>query len=181
MQPSDVLIRPCTVSDLDALEAWLPTGNSRTHAMRFSHQEAGTSTYYLATGYLATGQDATEEFIGSCELRWDGCAAREVPRCPEVNGLQVWPATLRSRGIGTQMLALLEREAREHGHHTLGLGVGDPRPKRLYERLGYEDTGQDYLDRYVWVDEHHAEHPVAERCRWMMKPLSGGRLEAGRS
>lgn len=58
--------------------------------------------------------------------------------------------------------------------HTLGLGVGDPRPKRLYERLGYVDTGQDYLDRYVWVDDHHVEHPVAERCRWMMKPLSGG-------
>lgn len=54
MQPSDVLIRPCTVSDLDALEAWLPTGNSRTHAMRFSHQEASTSTYYLATGRDAT-------------------------------------------------------------------------------------------------------------------------------
>lgn len=174
MQTCDVFLRPCTATDLAALEAWLPTGNSRTHAMRFSHQEAGTSMYYLAAC-----RQAPDDFVGSCEIRWDGCAATDVPRCPEVNGLQVWPEELRSQGIGTQMLGLLEQEARWRGHHTLGLGVDDPRPKRLYLRLGYVDTGQDYTDRYTWIDEVSEEHHVADRCRWMMKPLTGGRLEAG--
>ena len=175
MQLCDVLLRPCTADDLVALEAWAPTGNSRVHAMRFAHQEAGTSTYFLAVRRQEPGT-----VVGSCELRWNGCAATEVPRCPEANGLQVWPPDLQSHGIGTQMLGLLEHEARERGHHTLGLGVDDPRPKRLYLRLGYVDTGPDYLDRYTWIDEHHREHHVAERARWMMKPLTGGRLEAGR-
>ena len=173
MQTRDVLLRPCTITDLSALEAWAPTGNSRTHEARFSRQEGGTNTYYLAT----CRQDPSA-FIGSCEIRWNGCAVMEVPRCPEVNGLQVWPEELRSRGIGTQMLGLLEDEARARGHHALGLGVDDPRPKRLYLRLGYVDTGQDYIDRYTWIDEHHQEHHVAESCRWMVKPLTGDHQEA---
>ncbi|MGP5008788.1 GNAT family N-acetyltransferase [Brachybacterium tyrofermentans] len=172
MQPCDVVLRPCTAADLPALEAWAPTGNSRTHAMRFSHQEAGDSTYYLATC-----QQDPDTVVGSCEIRWSGCAATEVPRCPEVNGLQVWPERLQSQGIGTQMLGLLEEEARARGHQHLGLGVDDSGPKRLYLRLGYVDTGQDYLDRYTWIDDEHEMHHVAEKARWMMKPLGAARPE----
>lgn len=166
MQICDVVLRPCTLGDLDALEAWSPTGNSRTHEMRFSHQVAGTSTYYLAIC-----RHDPDAFVGSSEIRWNGCAAPEVPQCPEVNGLQVWPDDLRSQGIGTQMLRLLEQEARAHGHDSLGLGVADPRPKRLYQRLGYTDTGHDYLDRYTWIDDSQQEHHVADPARWMMKTL----------
>ncbi|RCS66460.1 GNAT family N-acetyltransferase [Brachybacterium sp. JB7] len=176
MQTCDVVLRPCTTADLPALEAWAPTGNSRTHAMRFSHQEAGTSTYFLATC-----RADPDTFVGSCEIRWDGCAAPDVPRCPEINGLQVWPDVLRSQGIGTQMLRLLEQEARVHGHDSLGLGVDDSGPKRLYLRLGYVDTGHDYLDRYTLIDGSHQEHHVADPARWMMKSLGGEGPECARS
>lgn len=172
MQTCDVVLRPCTAADLPALESWAPTGSSRTHAKRFSHQEAGDSTYYLAT----RRQDL-DTVVGSCEIRWSGCAATEVPRCPEVNGLQVWPERLQSQGIGTQMLGLLEEEARARGHQHLGLGVDDSGPKRLYLRLGYVDTGQDYLDRYTWIDDEHEVHHVAEKARWMMKQLGAARPE----
>lgn len=173
MQPCDVVLRQCTASDLPALEAWAPTGNSRTHAKRFGRQEAGDSTYYLATCRLDPGT-----FVGSCEIRWSGCAAEEVPRCPEVNGLQVWPERLQSHGIGTQMLGLLEEQARARGHHDLGLGVDDSGPKRLYLRLGYVDTGVDYIDRYTWIDDSQQEHHVADPARWMMKPLADERPES---
>jgi ribosomal protein S18 acetylase RimI-like enzyme len=167
MQTCDVLLRQCLASDLSALEAWAPTGNSRTHAWRFSRQQAGTSTYYLASC-----QQAPENFVGSCEVRWDGCAAPEVPRCPEINGLQVWPEHLQSRGIGTQMLALVELEVRARGLDTLGLGVDDARAKALYLRLGYRYSGLDYVDRYSWVDRDHREHQVAEWGQWMTKTLT---------
>lgn len=173
MQTDDVFLRSCTATDLDALEAWAGTGNSRTHEARFSRQEAGTSTYYLAASQL----DPTT-FVGSCEIRWDGCAAAEVPRCPEINGLQVWPEELQSQGIGTRMLTLLENEARNRGHHSTGLGVDDPRAKKLYLRLGYLDTGHEYLDRYTWIDEHHVEHHVAELGQWMMKTLVDDRTDS---
>lgn len=162
----DVHLRPCRFDDLEPLEAWAPTGNTRTHAARFARQRAGASTYYLATApELAKG------FVGSAEIRWGGNANPEVPRCPEVNGLQVWPEELRSRGIGSAMLALLEQEARARGHAELGLGVDCTGPLPLYLRLGYENTGIQYLDRYTWIDEDHREHHVAEQCRWLTKAL----------
>src|SRR5699024_1592999 len=75
--------------DREPVEAWAPTGNSRTHAARFARQQAGTSTYYLAVA-----PELADGFVGSAEIRWDGNANLEVPRCPEVNGLQVWPGDL---------------------------------------------------------------------------------------
>ncbi|MGP9536654.1 GNAT family N-acetyltransferase [Brachybacterium sp. AOP43-C2-M15] len=174
----DVLLRPCTDDDLAALEAWAPTGNSRTHEQRFARQRAGTSTFYLA----ALRDDPTS-FVGSAEVRWDGGLDPVLPRCPETNGLQVWPEEARSRGIGTAMLSLLETEARRRGHRLLGLGVDDSGPKRLYLRCGYRDTGPDYVDRYTLIDEHHREHHrehhVADPARWMTKDLYEGRFVIG--
>ncbi|WP_198684003.1 GNAT family N-acetyltransferase [Brachybacterium sp. YJGR34] len=166
MPAPDILLRPCAAGDLEPLECWAATGNSRTHEQRFARQLAGTSTYFLAT--LREGPDA---FVGSAEIRWDGCLDEAVPRCPEINGLQVWPEELQSRGIGTAMLDLLEQKARERGHQMLGLGVTEDGPKRLYLRRGYEDTGIDYVDRYTWIDEHLIEHHVADPARWMAKRL----------
>lgn len=171
MQPCDVVLRPCQADDLPALEAWQPTGNSHTNSWRFSHQQAGTSTYYLAAFRQTPGQ-----FVGSCEIRWDGCAAPEVPRSPEINGLQVWPEHLKSRGIGTQILALVEHEALARDHTSLGLGVDDPRAKALYLRLGYTYSGVDYVDRYTWTDASHQVHHVADRAQWMTKTLNSSKL-----
>lgn len=110
-----------------------PTGRNRTHATRFGRQRAGTSTYLLAheTADLRA-------FVGSCEIRWDGCAAPEIPRCPEVNGLQVWPQRLQSRGIGTQILQGAAMLVAARGEPVVGLGVddGNPRARALYLRLG---------------------------------------------
>lgn len=164
----DVFLRPCTAADLEPLETWAPTGNSRTHEVGFARQERGTSTYVLAAC-----RQAPQQLVGSCEVRWDGCAAPEVPRCPEVDGLQVWPEHLQSRGIGTQVLRRLEDEAWARGHRVLGLGVDDPRARALYLRLGYADTGVVHADRCSWVDEHHEVHEVAERNRWLTRDLAG--------
>jgi GNAT superfamily N-acetyltransferase len=164
----DVRLRPWEPADLPGLEAWAPTGKDRTHEQRFARHEAGTSTYLLA--HLAGDPDA---FVGSCEIRWDGCADPSVPRSPEVNGLQVWPEHLQSHGIGTQILLGLEPLVAARGHDVVGLGVSEPRARALYLRLGYVDDGVTYLDRWTRIDDDGREHRVADPCQWLTKQLAG--------
>ena len=166
MTSHHLVIRPCTTEDLSALEAWDPTGNTRTHERRFGRQLAGTSTYFLAT------LQGTGELVGSCEVRWDGCAEPSVPREPEINGLQVLPESMQSQGIGTALIRAVEDAARGRGCGSIGLGVHDPRARALYLRLGYQETGTTYTDRYTWVDENHQEHHVADECRWLSRSLA---------
>jgi len=49
----------------------------------------------------------------------------------------------RNRGIGTALLEAAERAAAEHGDTavTLAVSTGNSGARRLYERLGYVDTG----------------------------------------
>ncbi|MEV5107392.1 GNAT family N-acetyltransferase [Streptomyces massasporeus] len=67
--------------------------------------------------------------MGHAEIRWTGCAAPEVraaqPGCPEINGLFVRPASLRSQGIGTALVHTAERLARERG-----IDVDAPGPRQ---------------------------------------------------
>lgn len=190
-----IALRVCRFEDLPALEHWQPTGRNRTHAWRFAHQEEGASTYLLAVRTTATdgsaagtllpaGPDAAapppaaagqaadgpvdpSTLVGSCELRWGGPDHPHIPPVPEINGLQVWPETLRGHGIGTQILTAVAAFARKRGHREIGLGVADPRPQRLYERLGYRDTGLRYVGGYTVYAEDGSARRIDEHCRWL--------------
>lgn len=168
-----IILRTCRFEDLPVLERWQPTGRNRTHAWRFAHQEAGTSTYLLAVRSDAAADPSNDAplspsaLVGSCELRWGGPDQPHIPATPEINGLQVWPEELRGQGIGAAILAAVEEHARARGHRTIGLGVTDPRPQRLYEQLGYIDSGLRYVGRYTEHDEDGSTREVSEHCRWM--------------
>jgi GNAT superfamily N-acetyltransferase len=111
------------------------------------------------------------------EIQWDGCAAPEVrqryPSCLELNGLEVWPAELRSQGIGTALVHTAEDLARQRGYHQLGLGVNDHnhRAAALYLRLGFQETGCHYLDCCHYIDDNGMLHEVADPARFLVKPL----------
>lgn len=82
-----------------ASSAWAPTANSRTHATRVARQEAGTSTFLLASApELASG------FVGSAEIRWDGNANPGVPLADRAAPLTYPRAPLRA------VLPLLEAQ-----------------------------------------------------------------------
>ncbi|MCI3221328.1 GNAT family N-acetyltransferase [Streptomyces sp. NP-1717] len=165
-------IRPCREEDLELLEAHMPSpGRTRRHAARFEKQQRGLSTFLVAWS------DGTP--VGTAQILWRGCEAPEVrerfPGCPELNGLGVWPPRLRSRGIGTAVIRAAETRARRAGHHRIGLGVDDRnlRAASLYLRLGYEETGCRYLDRYHYLDDNGSRHEVADPCRFLTKRLTG--------
>ena len=163
-------IRPCREHDLGLLEAGNPTGRNRDHARRFARQEQGLSTFLIA---WADGVP-----VGKGEILWTGCAAPEVnqryPACPELNGLEVWPAARRSQGAGTAIVRAAEALARDRGCDQIGLGVidGNPRAAALYLRLGYRETGCRYLDRYSYLDGRGRRHDVGDPARFLVKQLT---------
>ncbi|OHV46523.1 acetyltransferase [Parafrankia colletiae] len=171
-------IRECREQDLELLETCKPSpGRTRRHAIRFDRQQRGLSTYLTA---WVDGLPA-----GTGEILWSGCAAPEVhqiySRCPELNGLDVWPAERQSQGIGTAVIRAAEARTYDRGYHQIGLGVTDdnPRAAALYLRLGYQETGCLYLDRYYYLDDHGHRHDVADPARFLVKQLQARQLEPG--
>ena len=161
-----VMIRACQQQDTEQLER-----QSRPQPVRFQRQQQGHSTFLIALSV----PDGVP--VGMGEILWDGCAAPEVrqryPSCPELNGLEVWPAELRSHGIGTAIVHTAEDLARRRGCRQLGLGVDDHNhgAAALYLRLGYQETGCRYLDRYHYVDDNGVRHEVADPARFLVKRL----------
>ncbi len=129
----------------------------------------GTSTYLVAW--------VDERPVGHAEIRWNGCASAEVrkrlPRCPEISALDVWPPGMRSRGIGTALIAAAERLARARKIREIGLGVADDnlRAAALYLRLGFADIDCNYNNSYEIVRSAGARETVNEPCRFLVKRL----------
>jgi GNAT superfamily N-acetyltransferase len=167
-----VEIQQCRERDLGLLEAGNPTGRNRDHARRFARQQRGLSTFLIAWS------DGVP--MGKAEILWAGCAAPEVnqryPGCPEINGLEVWPAARRSQGTGTAIIEAAEALALDRGRQQTGLGVDDvnPRAAALYLRLGYRETGCRYLDRYCYLDDRGRRHDVGDPARFLVKELTAG-------
>ena len=162
-------IKECRDGDVELLEQWSPSGRLCIHAIRFARQQEGLSTFLIAWSQSSP--------VGSGELKWRGCDAPEVraalPDCPELNGLQVSPPRLRSRGIGRAIIAHAEDLARQRGLTQLGLGVNytNERAAALYQRLGFAETGCHYLDRYYYITDDGVRHDVADPAQFLVKEL----------
>ncbi|MEU9173640.1 GNAT family N-acetyltransferase [Streptomyces sp. NPDC048420] len=162
-------ITACRPQDLDTLERLMPSHSvAGGHAARFARQEAGESTYLIP---WLDGRP-----VGHAEVRWTGCEAPEVraacPGCPEINGLLIWPETLRSRGVGSATVRAAEELARARGIGSMGLGVGEhnPRAAALYARLGYRPVVA-YVDRWTHLDTAGVRHERADPCTFLVKDV----------
>lgn len=94
--------------------------------------------------------------------------------CPEINGLIVWDETLRSRGIGSALIASAEQLAAGRGFACIGLGVQEDntRAAELYQRLGYRRSTP-YFDRWTYRDPYGLVNAVSDPCNFMVKDISG--------
>src|SRR5262245_18307286 len=114
----------------------MPAGGA--HAYHFAVQRRGESTYLVAGG---DGEPAVAGL-----LSWTGCLDEAnrlaMPDAAEINNVGVRPE-LRGRGIGTSIVGAAERLAVARGFMRVTIGVSEDNPAaaRLYERLGYRDTG----------------------------------------
>jgi GNAT superfamily N-acetyltransferase len=114
-----VEIRPLTEDELPRVDAALPLD-------RLTNAIAGP-------GYLIAWEERSP--IGHAYVAWEGTELG----LPELQDVFVAPER-RGAGVGTALTREAERLVAAHGHDRLSLsvGVGNPRARALYERLGYE-------------------------------------------
>ncbi|OEV12771.1 GNAT family N-acetyltransferase [Streptomyces nanshensis] len=163
-------ISECREEDVALLDKHMPSpGAAYDHASRFARHREGASTLLIAW--------RDELPVGSCEVVWTGCQAPEVravhPDCSEINGLGLWPETLRSQCVGTALIQAAEELALKRGLVKLGVGVekNNPRTADLYERLGFRPSTP-YLDCGSYEDSAGRTHRVADACTFMVKTLA---------
>ena len=82
-------------------------------------------------------------------------------------------APLRNRGIGSQLIAYVEAEARRRGlaGAYLEVGVENHGARRLYERLGYRQDGVPFPNSWHRYDQdgNMLEEVVEEVCRMIKR------------
>src|SRR4051794_18382708 len=138
MNPDDVTFPPLAEDQIALLEAvpW-SAGLCSKHRARFARQQRGEVAYLIAW----QGQGP----IGHMLIHWTGPQnepiAGQLDSCAEIEDFVI-RQDLRSRGIGRRMLAFAEDLARQRGFRRLGLGVGlgNPRARALYDAVGYHDS-----------------------------------------
>lgn len=156
----------CTIDDLAGLDTTMPLGDG-AHRQRLEHQWSGTSTYLVAT---------LDGPVGVCIVRWEGpfdaSVAARWPDCVEVNHLYVL-SNARNRGVGGSLIGAAEARCRERKLEQVGTGVADDNSgaARLYERLGYRDSGDRYVTSYQHFDADGTPHHATERNRFLIKQL----------
>lgn len=116
--------------------------------------------------------------------RWDGKPAgfavldlagsgQADPVEPVLRNLFVVPAR-RGLGIGTALVAAVERSAHARGYRNLRLDVDvdNPAAARLYSRLGFEYTGQGRNYSWTFTPESGPPRQAHENARAMLKKLT---------
>ncbi|HUY98816.1 MAG TPA: GNAT family N-acetyltransferase [Thermomicrobiaceae bacterium] len=153
--------------EFDALERFNPK-TLGVHRIRLGWQARGLGLYL--------GAWLDERPVGHVWLEWvpehDGAASRPID-CPRLVDLYV-VAQLRSRGIGTRLIAAAEQAAAERGHRCVGLDVGldNPRAYALYARLGYVDAGLGrFWISWQYVDAEGRMQREGEECVYLVHRL----------
>ena len=163
-------IKPLVEGEIPLLDGHLdPERLAGRHTDRLAQQRDGRLTYLIA---WLEGIP-----IGHTMARWEGTTdvfvAERISGCAHIEDLFVMPE-LRSRGIGTRILAHAEGLAVERGFRRIGLAVGvdNPRARALYERLGYVDAGLGAFEiGGSYTDRHGRQREWREVCEYLVKGL----------
>ncbi|CAN5539979.1 hypothetical protein BH24ACT5_BH24ACT5_27180 [soil metagenome] len=79
----------------------------------------------------------------------------------------------RNRGVGRSLIEAAEARCREREIEQVGMGVAadNSDAARLYERLGYRDSGLRYVTNYQHLDNGGTPRETSERNRFLIKGL----------
>lgn len=156
-----------TAADLERLGDAL--GNKEFFADRYRRQKDSKGMLFIA---WLDGQPVGDVYLW-LEPAEEYQIRRQLPGVPLLTHLEVLPE-YRNRGIGTELIAALERYLRGIGKDRVALAVRDDNTKamELYRRLGYDDWGHGRQVCFANVMDADGR-PTAEPevCHVMVKQL----------
>jgi GNAT superfamily N-acetyltransferase len=166
----NVDVRRLTPAEVGRLQAAMPSWNVHEYDDRVAYQARG-----LAVQLVAWSDD---EPLGRGMLvlpghpEWSASAFRET--CPEIRDLAV-VATAQRQGVGSALIAALEREAIEAGFDRIGLMVGldddYAAARAVYERRGYRFAHGPLISGGRLATDDGAGLAVAGVCEYRVKSL----------
>ncbi|GHI01114.1 GNAT family N-acetyltransferase [Neobacillus kokaensis] len=166
---NQVLIRIVVDSDIPELEKHMTNGPLDKHRDRYKKQLQGDVTYIAAYW--------NEKPVGHVLLKWNGtkdeAVTAHINHCPDIEDLLVTDE-YRNKGIGQQLLYYCAKLTKQRGFERIGLGVGieNESAKRLYQRLGFQDSGiGEYQIGGTFIDEKGIEHSWKETCIYLIHKL----------
>lgn len=172
------VIRTATENDIEPLQKSVPKGDPTLHAKRYEEQKSGDASYLIAVqGDIP---------IGHALLKWKGATDEAIAPhladpTPDVEDLFVHEAH-RNRRVGSRLLEMAERLARERGFKQIGLSCGaeNADARALYVARGYLDSGiAPYTLSGKYKDANGAEGEWTERdCTYFLLPLAAVVAEA---
>jgi GNAT superfamily N-acetyltransferase len=162
-----VEIRPASDAELATLVAVL--GERHWFTDRLARQQRGGGVLLVA---WLEGRPVGEVFL-DCEPATEPEVRRQFSRGAQARPLG-GPGAVWGRGIGTALIRAAEGTALQLGYERIALGVGldNPKARRLYERLGYGDWGHGSVVG-TWVEYPDDGPPVtlSEVCDMLVKRL----------
>lgn len=162
MTAQTIAVRPMRESDVEPLASALgwPPGGIRA---RWNDAATGRRDILVA--------EWEGSVAGSVSINVHG----NVPGQLHLFALDVAPH-LQRRGIGAALIEGVEREAARRGLSAvwLDVAVDNLEARRLYERLGYEPTGETVTLAYSVPASDGGWRDVEEVCERMRKPITGG-------
>ncbi len=167
------VIRPATENDLEPLQKSVPKDDPKRHAEHYAAQKNGDGVYLIAI--------QGEVPVGHALLRWGGTTEETVKAhvsepTPDVEDLFVHEKH-RNRKVGSRLLEMAEKLAREREFKQIGLSCGaeNKEAAALYAERGYRDSGVlPYTLSGKYTDADGKEQKWTKRdCSYLIRPLSG--------
>jgi [ribosomal protein S18]-alanine N-acetyltransferase len=160
---SHIVVRPCEVDDVPTLAAALATEVSTAQVnLRFEEHQAGYRQMLVA--------ELEGQVLGTVSM---GGGKHQLPGSLRMLALDVGPA-FRGQGVGSALIAAVEEEARRRDLKAVNLEVAVENADaiRLYERLGYRQVGEPFVDRWMRRRDDGGQEQVEERSLAMVKRLA---------
>jgi ribosomal protein S18 acetylase RimI-like enzyme len=162
-------IRQAEEDDLELIERDVKAAVGRSFELEMQEQARGIHSLFIVLD--------GEEIVGWGFIRWSGPrdpqAMKLYPDAPEIYRLEI-RESLRSSGIGRELIAKMESAAAYRGFSRVSLGVGheNPRACSLYRQLGYEETELEaYVDEYEYPLKEGGFGTAKDLCRFLVKRI----------
>lgn len=126
-------IRPAIEKDIPDLMRMIKRHDEAVYRGRLKEMQRGEAVQLVA--------EDDGIVVGQVFLTFYGKAS--YPQYPDIRDLHVIGA-MRSQGIGSELISVCEHLVMQRGFNTIGLSVNpelNPRARMLYQRLGYNPTG----------------------------------------